>query len=260
MKRVLNVVAVVAIACASHSTSQSQAILGPVSTGFGVLAGSTVTNTGATVVTGNVGVSPGSAITGFPPGTIVSGVQHINDAVAVTAQNETTTAYNTIANEAFNTDLSGQNLGGMTLLAGVYHFSSSAQLTGILTLNALGNSNARFDFQIGSTLTSASNAQVNIMNGGTGNTVYWQVGSSATLGTNTQYLGTVMVLTSITMNTGSSDTCGRMLARNGAVTLDTNAIGPCSASASTPEPGIVGMMLGSGVGGLLFLRKRIKRN
>jgi hypothetical protein len=195
---------------------------------FGVLAGSTVTNTGATTVNGNVGVSPGSAVTGFPPGVVVGGAIHSNDAVAMQAQNDLTTAYNNIAATPCTVDLTGQDLGGLTLTPGVYCFLSSAQLTGALTLNALGNPNALFLFKIGSTLTTASSSSVTVINNGGSscNKAYWQVGSSATIGTGTSFAGDILALTSITLTTGANSS-GRALARNGAVTLDTNNINTC---------------------------------
>jgi len=195
---------------------------------FGVLGGSAVTNTGATTVNGNVGVSPGSSVTGFPPGVVVGGAIHSNDAVATQAQNDLTTAYNNIASTPCTVDLTGQNLGGLTLTPGVYCFSTSAQLTGALTLDALGNPNALFLFKIGSTLTTASGSSVAIINNGGNscNKAYWQVGSSATLGTGTSFTGDILALTSITLTT-SANTNGRTLARNGAVTLDTNNVNTC---------------------------------
>ncbi|HSY48883.1 MAG TPA: ice-binding family protein [Thermoanaerobaculia bacterium] len=198
---------------------------------FGVLGGSTVTNTGATTVNGNVGVSPGSAVTGFPPGTVVGGAIHNNDAVAMQAQNDLTTAYNNIATTPCTVDLTGQNLGGLTLTPGVYCFSTSAQLTGALTLDALGNANALFLFKIGSTLTTASASSVAVINNGGSscNKVFWQVGSSATLGTGSTFVGDILALSSITLTTGSN-TNGRALARNGAVTLDTNNVNTCGVS------------------------------
>ena len=123
-----------------------------VASSFAVLGGSTVTNTGATTVRGDLGVSPGSAVTGFPPGTVTGGSIHAADALAGQAQSDTTTAYNSLAGQACTADLTGQDLGGKTLTAGVYCFSTSAQLTGALTLNAQGNANAVFVFKIGSTL------------------------------------------------------------------------------------------------------------
>jgi hypothetical protein len=198
---------------------------------FGVLAGSTVTNTGATTVNGNVGVSPGSAVTGFPPGVIVGGAIHSNDAVAMQAQNDLTTAYNNIAATPCNVDLTGQDLGGQTLTPGVYCFTTSAQITGALTLNALGNANALFLFKIGSTLTTASASSVTVINNGGSscNKVFWQVGSSATLGTSSSFTGDILALASITATTGAN-TNGRALARNGAVTLDGNNVNTCGVS------------------------------
>jgi hypothetical protein len=200
---------------------------------FAVLGGSTVTNTGSTVVDGDVGVSPGSALTGFPPG-IVNGVIHPGDAVAAGAQSDVTIAYNALAGQPCNGNLTGQDLGGRTLTSGVYCFDTSAQLTGQLTLDVEGNPNAVFVFQIGSTLTTASGASVIFTNGGPSCNVFWQVGSSATFGTDSAFAGDVIALESITLNTGA-DVTGRVLARNGAVTLDTNVISRCiAAPTSTP--------------------------
>ena len=189
---------------------------------FAVLAGSAVTNTGPSVIDGDLGVSPGSAVTGFPPG-IVPGTIHAGDAVAAQAQSDLTIAYNDAAGRACDTNLTGQDLGGLTLTPGVYCFSSSAQLTGALTLDAQGDPDAVFIFQIGSTLTTASASTVNLINGAQACNVFWQVGSSATLGTNSTFRGTILALTSITVTTGTTVE-GRTLARNGAVTLDNNVI------------------------------------
>lgn len=201
---------------------------------FAVLGGSTVTNTATpTVVTGNLGVSPGSAVTGFPPGTVVGGSIHAADAAAAQAQTDLTTLYNDLAGEACNTDLTGQDLGGLTLTPGVYCFSTSAQLTGTLTLDGQGNPNAVFLFKIGSTLTTASASSVLLVNGASSCGLFWQVGSSATLGTGTSLAGSIVALTSITLNTGSGVT-GRLLARNGAVTLDDNHVTLCSGGPGLP--------------------------
>jgi hypothetical protein len=201
---------------------------------YGVLGGSAVTNTGNTVITGDLGVSPGSAITGFSvidggPG-LFTGALNQGNLASAQARADATAAYLTLAAQSFTSDLSGLDLGGLTLTPGVYFFSSSAQLTGALTLNAQGNSDARFVFQIGSTLTTASNSLVNIINVspstvcGPDNGLFWQVGSSATIGTNSTFSGNILALTSITLNTGASIDDGRALALNGAVTLDNNRI------------------------------------
>lgn len=188
---------------------------------FAVLGGSTVTNTGSSVVTGDLGVWPGIAVIGFPPG-IVNGTTHAGDAVALQAQSDLVTAYNDLAGQMCDTDLTSQDLGGLTITPGAYCFSTSAQLTGTLTLDAQGDPNAVFVFQIGSTLTTASNAVVAFVNQGSHCQVFWQVGSSATLGTGTNLAGSILALTSITLNTGAG-VSGQLLARNGAVTLDTSS-------------------------------------
>ncbi|MBL8897051.1 MAG: DUF3494 domain-containing protein [Planctomycetes bacterium] len=189
---------------------------------FGVLGASTVTNTGPTIVSGDLGVSPGLALTGFPPGIIV-GAFHAGNGVALQAQADANTAYNDFAGMACNFNLTGQDLGGLTLIPGVYCFSSSAQLTGTLVLDALGDPGSVFVFQIGSTLTTSSNANVRVINGGTLCNVFWQVGSSATLGTDTTFVGTILALASVTLTTGT-DVNGRVFALNGAVTMDSNLV------------------------------------
>lgn len=204
-------------------------------TSFAVLAGSTVTNTGPSVVSGDLGVSPGTAVTGFPPGQVINGTQHVGDALALQAQSDLTTGFNDAAGRNPATDVTGQNLGGKTLVAGVYADSSAMSLTGTVTLDAQGDPNAVFIFQAGSTLITASNSTVALINGASPCNVFWQVGSSATLGTGTTFVGTVMALTSASLQTGAS-VQGRVLARNGAVTLDTNVITApgCTSPASTP--------------------------
>jgi type VI secretion system secreted protein VgrG len=204
------------------------------------------------MLTGNLGVWPGTAITGFPPGVVINGTTHAGDAVAQQAQSDLTVAYNIILGEAFNVDLSGQDLAGMTLTPGVYKFDASAPLNGTLMLDAQGDPNARFDFQIGSTLLVGTSAAVIMINAGDACNVYWQVGSSATLGTDSAVLGHVMAFTSITMNTRATILEGNALARNGAVTMDTNTIAVCD---PVPEPATF-VALGLGLVSLLALRKR----
>jgi len=228
---------VLAAALSTVPAARAQVALGTASS-FAVLGGSTVTNTGATAVTGDLGVSPGSSVTGFPPGTVTGGSIHAADAVAAQAQSDLTTAYNTAAGTPCGVDLTGQNLGGLTLTPGVYCFTTSAALTGTLTLNFQGNPNASFLFKIGSTLTTATGSSVVLVNAGSscGGSVFWQVGSSATLGSGSTLRGNILALTSITQTTGSNST-GKLLARNGAVTLDTGSLGGCSvAPISVPPP------------------------
>ena len=206
---------------------------------FAVLAGSAVTNIGATTLVGSLGVDPGLAISGFPPGLVTGGTVHAGDATALQAESDVTTAYNVLASDACNSDLSGMDLGGLTLTPGVYCFSSSAQLTGKLTLDAQGSPDAVFIFQIGSALTTGSSASVAVIGGGQNCNVFWQVGSSATLGTGTVFTGSVLALTSITLDTGAS-IAGRALARNGAVTMDTNQIiaGSCLPANTGADAGV----------------------
>jgi len=204
------------------SAALDQTILGTAQN-FAVLGGSTVTNTGSTVVYGDLGVHPGLAISGFPPGLVTGGTIHAGDGATLQAQSDLTAAYVTLASDAPTQDLTGQDLGGLTLTPGVYRFSSSAQLTGTLTLDALGDPGAIFVFQIGSTLTTASNSSVVVLNNAGDCNIFWQVGISATLGTTTAFKGNILALTSITLNTGAT-VSGRILARNAAVTMDDNDV------------------------------------
>jgi len=230
-RKSLRIVTMTGAACLLAATLNAQVNLGSTLSTFSVLGGSTVTNTGPTVITGNLGVSPGSAVTGFPPGVVTGGSIHAADATAAQAQAELTTAYNTAAGTPCNADLTGQNLGGLVLTPGVYCFATSAALTGTLTLNMLNDPNSVFLFKIGSTLTTASGSNVVLANSGgatCATNLNWQVGSSATFGTGSTFKGNVLALTSITTTTGSN-VGGRLLARNGAVTLDSNTVSLCNA-------------------------------
>ncbi|WP_406074616.1 ice-binding family protein [Micromonospora sp. NBC_01638] len=213
-----------AVAVLLMSGTGASAAEAPVSLGtaanFSVLAGSTVTNTGPSFLAQSLGVSPGNTAPGFPPGT-VGGETHLGDAVALQAKNDLTTAYNDAAGRTPFTNLPAE-LGGSTLIPGVYRIGA-AQLTGTLTLNSQGDPAAVFIFQIESTLITASNSSVVFINGSSPCNVYWQVGSSATLGTGTRFMGNILAQASITMNTGAT-LQGRALAQTGAVTLDTNTI------------------------------------
>jgi hypothetical protein len=221
---------------------------------FAVLGGSTVTNTDNSIIRGNLGLSPGTSLTGFPPGIVVPpGTTHVKDAVAAQAQSDVTIAYNYLAGQACEfgpfgpTDLAGQNL-----VPGVYCFSSSVQNSGVLTLN--GDSSDVWVFKIGSTLTTGPNSTVE----GTGSrcNIFWQVGSSATLDTTTTFKGTIIALTSISINDGVN-LKGRALARNGAVTLihDTIDVFGCDGGGILPSVGLFKTFSPStiGVGGVSTL-------
>lgn len=204
----------------------AEAATAPVSLGsastFAVLAGSTVTNTGPTVIKGNLGLSPGTAITGFPPGQVV-GTVHAADAVALQAKNDLTAAYNDVASRPTTATVPVE-LGGTTKTPGVYASPAGTfGITGTLTLNGQGDPNAIFIFKSASTLITASASNVKLVNGAKAANVYWQVGSSATLGTYSAIRGNVLALASITVTTGVT-VKGRVLTQTAAVTLDTDAI------------------------------------
>ncbi len=197
---------------------------------FAVLAGTAVDNTGKTAVHGgDVGASHGPDIIGFPPGTVSPPhTTHAADAVALQAHTDLTTAYDAAVAMPLTHDLSGQDLGGLTLLPGVYHFSSAATLHGTLTLKDQDDPNAQFVFQIGTTLTTASNSSIISINGGATTWVkggvYWQVGGSATLGAASDFAGNILAREDIMINADASIRDGSALSQVGRVTLDSNQI------------------------------------
>jgi len=206
-----------------QTTAMTTISLGSTS-GLAILAGSGITSTGATVITGDMGLSPGSSIGGFPPG-ILNGTQHINDEISNQAKLDLTAAYNDLAGRT-STDivtLSG-NIGGLTLTPGLYKSTSSLAISsGDLTFDAKGNANAVFIIQIASTLTTTSGRQVILSGGALASNIFWQVGTSATFGTTSVFKGTVLAMQSITFNTGAT-LDGRGYARTGAITMAGNTI------------------------------------
>lgn len=206
-----------------QNTTQPTVSLGGSSV-LAILAGAAISNTGATSITGDLGLSPGTSVGGFPPGIII-GTKHINDNIAVQGKLDLTAAYNDAAGRT-STDivtLSG-NLGGLTLTPGLYKSTSSLAISsGDLTFDAKGNPNAVFIIQIASTLTTTSGRKVFLKGGALASNIFWQVGSSATFGTTSVFKGTVMVMQSITFNTGAT-LDGRALARTGAIVMAGNTI------------------------------------
>ena len=222
----LSAAAGLAVLLYGPSAGWAQMLLGSAQS-FGVLGSSTVTNTGPSTVNGNVGVSTVGGITGFPPGVVTGGTIHNNDAVATTAQGDVTTAYNTLAARPCTASF-GPGDQDLTLLSplppGVYCFASTASLSGALVLDAQGNPNAEFTFKIGSALTTAPGSSVTVIHGGSTCNVFWQIVSSATLDTDTRFVGNILALASITLNTRAQIVSGRALARTAKVSMDTNHI------------------------------------
>lgn len=201
---------------------------------FAVLAGTTVTNTGPSVITGNLGLHPGSAVTGFPPGKVINGKQYIADAFALQAKSDLKNAYTNAAGRTPFTALTNPDLSGKTLSPGVYKETSGLGLTGKVILDAHGDANAVFIFQAGSTLITGSGSTVSLTGGAQACNVFWQVSSSASLGSNSTFVGTILALTSAALTTGAT-VAGRVLVRNGEVSLESNdiTVPKCSSTGTT---------------------------
>jgi hypothetical protein len=227
-------VGAIALFVASQPAAAATAPVGLGTAGsFAVLAGTTVTNTGPSSISGDLGVSPGTAVTGFPPGIVSNGSIHAADGVAGDAQSDLTTAYNDAAGRAPTAGVPAFIGAGQTLAPGVYNASSSLEVGGSLTLDAGGDPDAVFIFQAPSTLITDSSTNVILTDGAQACNVFWQVGSSATLGTGTSFAGTILALTSITVDTGDT-IAGRALARNGQVSLDDDTITESTCPLTTP--------------------------
>ena len=227
-------------------SSMSEPYLGTAAN-FAVLAGTPniTCNVGGTV-TGDLGISPAAAIIGFPVPCTNVGTSHAADAVAVTAKNDLTTAFGTLAGLGCSSTV-GPDLAGLTLVPGIYCVNAAAtNLSGLLRLDALGNPNAVWVFQMSSSLITSSGSTVSVINGGSGCGVQWLVNSSATIGSGTTFLGNIVALTSIVLNSGASLNPGRALARNGAVTLNSNIVSQAACAAATVPPPFAGGP-GSGV-------------
>lgn len=231
---VLAMITAFALPAAAQAAPVGLGTAGP----FVVLGGTKVTNVGPSVLNGNLGISPGTELEGFGLPAVINGSTHATDEVAAKAQLDLTTAYDVAAGQSVlpANDLSGTDLGERKLGPGTYRYNAAALLTGALTLDAEGDPNAEFVFQIGSQLTTESASSVLLVNGASPCNVYWQVGSSADLGTTTAFQGSLMALTSISLKNGAT-VLGRMLARNGQVSLINNVLTrPLCATGSTPPP------------------------
>jgi hypothetical protein len=243
LRTTLVLVVLFALSAFANSTGASVAINLGTAANFGVLAGSGITNaSSATSIIGDVGSAPTPTVTGLIATQVQGTLYTASNPATTQAQTDLTAAYNQAAGATCGTDMTGTDLGGLTLAPGVYCFSSSAGLTGTLTLDGQGNANAQWVFQIGSTLTTATNSSVVLINGAVNCNVFWQVGSSATIQTGNTFVGNILALTSITLDGGTLN--GKALARNGAVTISSQetvnaAACTCSVMVSSSSAGTI---------------------
>jgi hypothetical protein len=266
LKKHVRIVFVVAGALLAHHNAIAVPTIPTVdlgsASGFAVLAGSAITiaaPVNSTTITGDIGSYPTASITGTE-NLILNGVNHGGDAVTQNAKKDLTAAYVDAASRTPTTSYAPVfDLGGSTLSSGIYFDPTSFGLTGILTLDGQGNANAVFIFQTGSALTTASGSKSNLINGAQACHVFWEIGSSATLGTDSAFAGNILALTSITLDTGAT-LDGRALAQNGAVSLDNNVItkSDCLDTTSVPDTGSTALLLGLGVVPLCAFRRSIR--
>jgi type VI secretion system secreted protein VgrG len=238
---------------------------------YGVFANLSLTNTGVTNITGDIGLYPGASITGFSAGGDTgsyTGVADLNNSASEQAATNLLNIYTSLSNLSPITDLTGSDLGAMTLTSGVYNFDSTASLTGTLTLDAANNPNARFVFIIGSTLTTGADSKIRIINTslareGADCGIYWVLGSSAVIGEGTDFEGNILAKTSITLNTGASIDHGRALSINGSVTLSGNTIDASDVSGgfgvAVPEPATYALFGSSCALGFAMLARRRRK-
>lgn len=236
--RAVILVLALAAVCPQQAATAAVVNLGTAAA-FAVLAGAGITNTGPTTITGDVGTFPTPSMTGFGS-VILFGTNQAGNAVTQTAKADLATAYDDAAGRSHFVEYAGAfDLVGQILIPGVYRASSSLFLSGTVTLDAQGDLNAIWIFQTGSSLITASGSTVALLNGARACNVLWQVGSDATLGTDSDFVGDILALSSITLNTRAT-VDGRVLARNGAVTMDTNAIA-IPGCQTVPEPAGTGL-------------------
>jgi len=256
--KTIGTVAFAAALAAGSLSAQAAAVLSSDLQSFAVLGAAAVTNVPNNVIVGNLGVSPGSSITGFlslpgvavPDPQVTSGNVHATTALAGQAQSDLTTARNALSSLGAGT-LLGVDLVGLTILPGVYTVpAGTSNLTGAVTLDGQGDLNALWVFQFASTLITSPDAVVNVINTGSGAGVFWNVGSSATLDLRTAFQGNILSLASITMKNSAKIGCGRALAETGAVTMDMNTVNAILCDTVSGGEGSVGFAGNGGAGGV----------
>lgn len=240
---------------------------------YGVLGASTITNSGPTIISGDLGLYGGTSVTGFPSGTVTNGAMHVNDGPARAAMADASAGYMYLSALAPTQNLTGHDLGGQTLGSGVYSFDTSAALNGALTLDFQNVSNADIIFIVGTSFITSANSAMIVARQGLNNNIYFVVGSSAALGADSSFAGAILAGTSISLGTGAGSTCGSVAALDGAVTLLSNNITNCSSTGSNvtpftadvspspvPEPGTLALLATGLIVGAATLRGQTAKN